>query len=147
MYKEQITTLDTPSFDISSDYTFNIGQESTFYDYGTIKEKQMLMLLRSKIKVYFMSAYYASTDTGDITTVNSYDDFDYATEIKDVNNVLNADIIDIRPRVSDYTVSESTRSPLEFYGRSFDGAGQSAGNVLASDESINSYIFKLSWKN
>ena len=29
----EITTLDTPSFDISSEYTYNIGQESTFYDY------------------------------------------------------------------------------------------------------------------
>ena len=83
-----------------------------------------------------MSAYYASTDTGDITTVNSYEDFDYGNEISEVNGIFNADIIDIRPRVSDYTVAESDRSPLEFYGRSFNGAGQSAGNVLASDESI-----------
>ena len=80
-----------------------------------------------------MSAYYASTDTGDLTTVNSYDNFEYGREIKDVNNIFTADILDIRPRVSDYTVAEDTRSPLEFYGRSFNGAGQSAGNVLASD--------------
>ena len=47
-------------------------------------------------------------------------------------------MIDIRPRVSDYTTaSTNTRSPLEFYGRSFDGAGNSAGSILASDESIN----------
>jgi len=131
-----ITTLDTPSFDISSDYTYNIGQESTFYDYGRITRKDTADSPQRQIKVYFMSAYYASTDTGDITTVNSYDDFDYATEIKDVNNVFTADILDIRPRVSSYTVSESSRSPLEFYGRSFDGAGQSAGNVLASDEAV-----------
>ena len=132
----EITTLDTPSFDISSDYTFNIGQESTFYDYGTIKRKADADAPTRQIKVYFMSAYYASTDTGDLTTVNSYNDFDYASEIKDVNNIFTADILDIRPRVSDYTVAESARSPLEFYGRSFNGAGQSAGNVLASDESI-----------
>ena len=55
-----------------------------------------------------------------------------------VNGVRNSDIIDIRPRVSDYTVSStSSRSPLEFYGRSFDGAGNSAGSILASDEAIN----------
>ena len=57
-------------------------------------------------------------------------------KLKNVNGHLDADIIDIRPRVSDYTVSASTRSPLEFYGRSFNGAGNSAGNILASDESI-----------
>ena len=132
----EVSTLDAPSFDISSEYTYNIGQESTFYDYGTIKRKAEASAPDKKIKVYFMNAYYASTDTGDITTVNSYKDFDYATEIKSVNNIFNADIIDIRPRVSDYTVAEDTRSPLEFYGRSFNAAGQSAGNVLASDESI-----------
>ena len=34
-----VTTLDTPSFDISSDYTYGSGQESTFYDYGIVKRK------------------------------------------------------------------------------------------------------------
>ena len=132
----EVTTLDSPSFDVSADYTYNTGQESTFYDYGILSRKEDVDPATRQLKVYFMSAYYASTDTGDITTVNSYKDFDYASEIKDVNNVFTADIIDIRPRVSDYTVAEATRSPLEFYGRSFNGAGQSAGNVLASDESI-----------
>ena len=132
----QVTTLSSPSFDISADYTYNIGQKGTYYDYGTITRKADSDAPSRQIKVYFMSAYYASTDTGDITTVNSYENFDYASEIKSVNNIFAADIIDIRPRVSAYTVAEGGRSPLEFYGRSFNGAGQSAGSVLASDESI-----------
>ena len=132
----QITTLDTPSFNISSNYTFRTGQEKTFYDYGRLTRNPDSDAPSKRIKVYFMSAYYASTDTGDLTTINSYDDFDYATEIKSIDQTFTGDILDIRPRVSDYTVAESSRSPLEFYGRSFDGAGQSAGNVLASDEAI-----------
>ncbi len=132
----EVTTLDSPSFDISSEYSYSTGQEDTFYDYGIIKRNPDADAPEKQIKVYFMSAYYASTDTGDLTTVNSYDNFEYGREIKDVNNIFTADILDIRPRVSDYTVAEDTRSPLEFYGRSFNGAGQSAGNVLASDESI-----------
>ncbi len=131
-----ISALDTPSFDVSSEYTFTTGQESTFYDYGIIKRKADVDAPKRQLKVYFMSAYYASTDTGDLTTVNSYKDFNYSNEIKSINHVSNADILDIRPRVSSYTVAENTRSPLEFYGRSFNGAGQSAGNVLASDEAI-----------
>ena len=39
-------------------------------------------------------------------------------------------------KVSDYTVSEGSRSPLEFHGRTFGATGNSAANVLASDESI-----------
>ena len=45
-------------------------------------------------------------------------------------------MIDIRPRVADYTVSEGANSPLTFAGRSFNQAGQTATNILASDESI-----------
>ena len=40
------------------------------------------------------------------------------------------------PRVSSYTVSENLRSPFEFYGRTFSSSGNSAANILASDESI-----------
>ena len=43
-------------------------------------------------------------DTGDITTVESYGDFNYGTEIQSVNGIRNTDIIDVRPRVSEYSV-------------------------------------------
>jgi hypothetical protein len=46
------------------------------------------------------------------------------------------DIIDIRPRVSDYSVSLGARSPFEFGGRKFNQQGNSSSNILASDESI-----------
>ena len=38
--------------------------------------------------------------------------------------------------VFDYSTTQSTRSPLEFYGRTFNSSGSSAANMLASDESI-----------
>ena len=132
-----VTTLDVPSFDVSTEYTFTTGQESTFYDFGRIKRKADVEAPKKQLKVYFTSAYYSSTDDGDITTVDSYKEFNYSKQIKSVNGVSNADMIDIRPRVSDYTTAESSRSPLEFYGRSFDGAGNSAGSILASNEAIN----------
>jgi hypothetical protein len=50
--------------------------------------------------------------------------------------VSNSDIIDIRPRVSSYTVLENARSPFEFFGRTFNTSGNSSANILASDESI-----------
>jgi hypothetical protein len=96
----------------------------------------MQMNQTRKIKIYFSSGFYDSSDDGDITTVNSYNTFDYKTDIKSFNNISNSDIIDIRPRVSSYTVSENSRSPFEFYGRTFSALGNSAANTLASDESI-----------
>jgi len=56
--------------------------------------------------------------------------------VQTINEYRNTDLIDIRPRVSNYIVTESNRSPLEFLGRSLSGSGNSAQNILASDESI-----------
>ena len=131
-----VTTLDSNSFEIGGEYTFSTGQEKTIYDYGTITRKPEADAPNKKIKIYFENAYYDSTDDGDITTVNSYENFDYAGDIMGIDGISNADIIDIRPRVADYIVSESTRSPLEFYGRTFNNEGQTATNILASDEAI-----------
>ena len=131
-----IVTLDAPSFDITTNFKINDGQESTFLNYGSIIRKPNFDAPEKKIKIYFSNGYYDTTDDGDITTVNSYDTFDYATEISSVDGVAESDIIDIRPRVSDYTVALNARSPLEFYGRTFNSSGQSAANPLASDEDI-----------
>ena len=126
-----VSNLSTPSFNISSNYKFRSGQEGTFYDVGSIKRNTDSVSPSKQIKVYFKSAYFDSTDDGDITTVNSYNQFNYSSkEIKLVDDRRVTDLIDIRPRVSDYTVSESVRSPLEFLGRSFDNSGQTAANPL-----------------
>jgi hypothetical protein len=131
-----ITTLDSPSFDISPNYTFSRGQEGTFYDYGFITRKSNAVEPTKKIIVYFSNGFYDSSDDGDITTVNSYNTFNYALDLSTIDNNSVSDIIDIRPRVSSYTVSENARSPLEFHGRTFNSSGNSAANPLASDETI-----------
>ena len=132
-----VSTLDSPSFAIGSNYTFADGGESTFYDYGIIKRKPDSDAPSKKIKVYFQSGSYDSGDNGDITTINSYDQFKYGFNIPRVDTHSCADIIDIRPRVVPISsVAEGDRSPLEFLGRSFTGSGDSAPSILASDESI-----------
>ena len=132
----RVSVLTTPSFNISSNYTFRTGQEETLYSYGNLKRKVKSSAPSKQLKIYFTSANFDSTDNGDIVTVESYRNFDYTTEIKTVDNYRGTDIIDLRPRVSDFTVAEGVRSPLEFAGRSFNAAGQSVSSILASDESI-----------
>ena len=132
----QIVTLDDPSFNIGSNYTFNTGQEDTIYDFGTVNRKNDAETPKKSLKIYFSNGYYESTDDGDITTVESYNSFNYGTQIQETDGIRNTDMIDIRPRVTAFTNSEGARSPLEFYGRSFDASGNSAANILASDESI-----------
>ena len=111
-------------------------RKETIYNVGILKRKADVAEPVKQLKVYFSNGYFQSTDDGDVTTVASYANFDYVNDIANINGNRLTDIIDIRPRVSDYTVAESSRSPLEFLGRSFNATGNSAANVLASDESI-----------
>jgi hypothetical protein len=132
-----IVTLDTPSKDISFKFTSINGQNGEFYNYGVLNRKNGEEAPQRKVIAYFSNGYYESTDDGDITTVNSYSNFDYSSEVQTINFVRNSDIIDIRPKVSDVaSVSEGDRSPLEFKGRLFNVTGNSATNILASDEGI-----------
>ena len=132
-----IQKLDNTSFDISENYTYNTGQQSTFYDYGFVTRKPENEAPDRQIKIYFSTAGFNSTDTGDITTVDSYKNFSFSKEIKTIDGHRNTDIIDIRPRVDDYTVTAGVdRSPLEFHGRTFAQTGNTAPNILASNENV-----------
>ena len=137
-----VTTIDASSFDITASFDSENGQKEDFYNYSIIRRKSDAKAPNKKIKIYFSNGHYQSTDDGDITTVDSYSTFNYSTEIPSVNGIRNTDLIDIRPRVSDYTVTEGARSPLEFFGRTFNAAGNSAANILASDETI---VTDFSW--
>ena len=93
-------------------------------------EKETFKPASRRLKIYFSNGYYESSDDGDITTKNSYDTMNYKTDIQIVDGYRNTDIIDIRPKVSQYVVTENSRSPLEFFGRKFDGSGNSSANIL-----------------
>ena len=128
--------IESPSFEISSEFSFSTGQQKSFYNYGYVKRKSDFKEPTKKVKIYFTSAFYSSDDDGDITTINSYDSFDYSKEIKSIDAISNSDIVDIRPRTSNYEVEEGKRSPFEFMGRSFSQLGNSSSNILASNETL-----------
>ena len=131
----EISSVDLGDNEVTSNFTFETGQKDTIYDYSKIVRKQSSSEPTKKLKIIFEYASYSSSDSGDITTINSYNQFDYKT-LTAINGVRVSDIIDIRPKVSDYSVTEFSRSPFEFFGRDFTSSGNSARNILASDESI-----------
>ena len=132
-----VSDLSIGSKNITSRFSLDQAQEETFYDYSRIVRNEDVISPSKKIIVYYQSASYDSSDTGDITTVNSYDNFDYSTEIGSTKSGIRcSDIIDARLRTSGFTVSENTRSPFEFFGRSFTSGQHSSKDILASDESI-----------
>ena len=129
------------SKEITEDFQFFNGQRGTFYDYSRIIRNAEAQIPNRKIRVYYASSSYDAGDEGDITTINSYVGYNYGTEISGVDNVRTSDIIDVRPRLTDYVVTEGGRSPFEFGGRNFfdgtsNGNKQSARHIIASDESL-----------
>ena len=124
------------SRNIIEDFTFITGQNKTFYDIARIRRKEGAAVPNRRLKVCFSNSSYDSSDDGDITTVQSYKNLNYGTEVPSTDGIRCTDLIDARPRVSDYTVGEGTRSPFEFFGRTFNGGQHSSKDVIASDESI-----------
>ena len=53
-----VSSLDTTSFNISSNYTFSSGQKNTLYDYGFLKRTADSSAPNNKIKVYYKSASF-----------------------------------------------------------------------------------------
>ena len=141
------STLDQGSNNITDNYTFYNGQTLTYYDYSYLLRKQGIVAPTKSLKIVYAKGYYESNDTGDITTANSYEGFDYGTQIQKVHGFRNTDIIDARPRVDDYTVAVDAASPFEFGGRSFTDDLHSTKYIFASDESetiaFNYYLPRL----
>ena len=138
-----VSVLDTSSTNITSNFKYSTGQDSSFYGHSSIIRKSGIDAPARPLKIYFANAYFEEGDSGDFITANSYEAFDYVKEVKQVDGYRGTDIIDVRPKVSNYTVSEDSRSPFEFYGRTFNQLGNSS-NVLVSDDSLDvSYSYYL----
>lgn len=138
-----ISTIDPGSKNITQNYRLFNGQTPTYYDYSRIIRNSIESPLK-KIKILFSRGYYDFSDNGDITTVNSYSSFDYTSEISNISGSRLTDIIDFRPRVSDYLVTEGNRSPFEFVGRTFNNSLHSSKDVICADESLTvSYSYYL----
>ena len=120
--------------DVTNRYDLVLGQRDTILDYAKIQRKPNEREPKRKLKVIFESLSISDSDSGDVVTVNSYDGVDYC-DLNEIDDVTVSDIIDIRPRVSTYTVVENSRSPFEFFSRTF--ANNSSRYVFASDESFN----------
>lgn len=128
-----ITTIKLGDKNIASNFTFDNGQRKEYYDFSRIIRNPGSPVPSKRLKIYFDKLSINSDDSGEILTVNSYNNVEY-DRIPSFDGIRNSDVIDIRPRVSDYSGS---LSPFEFSSRNFGGSGQSVSNVLVSDENIS----------
>lgn len=94
--------------DVTDRFIFDGGQRDTHYDLARIIRKPDAQVPTNKLLVvYSYFKHIGGVNTGDYFTVDSYTNIDYA-DIPNFNssvfgNVSLRDVVDFRPRVSDYT--------------------------------------------
>jgi len=132
--KASITSKILGSNNIIGNFDFDSGQRASFYDYSRIIRKKSSEEPKGKLKIVFQNYTIDPTDTGEFITVNSYPKEEYKLNIPSYGRTRLTDFIDIRPRVSPYTLS--SKSPFEFGSRNFANDGQYSKYILAPGENI-----------
>jgi hypothetical protein len=128
---------------ITQNFLLDNGQRDTIYDYSRIIRKSSVLNPTKKLKVVFQNYTIDDTDNGEFITVNSYPADGFKNDVPLYRNSRLTDYIDIRPRVSPYSLS--TKSPFEFSARNFGNDGQYSKYIFVPEKSIIiSYSFYLS---
>jgi len=126
---------------ITTKFTLDKGQKDQYYDYSRIIRNNGEDAPTRKLLVVFDHYTVPTGDTGDLFTVNSYDQERFSEDIPSIGRrgIRASDTLDFRPRVSQFTSTSS--SPFDFASRSF---GTEPKIVLSPDESsIIGYDFYL----
>ena len=87
-----VSVIDKGDNNISSNFFFDNGQKETIYDYSRIVRKPNVKEPEKRLKIVYEYADFSASDTGDITTVNSYDAFGYC-RLPRINGVSVSDIL------------------------------------------------------
>ena len=103
--------------DRTNNYTLDKGHKLQYCDYSKIVRNAKSAIPSKKLLIIFDKYEVQSGASGDIFSVNSYTSDRYSKDIPAVGFNRASDILDFRPRVSDFTVG--TGSPFAFANRSF----------------------------
>ena len=123
--------------DITSDFKLDKGQKDEYYDYSRLVRNNGAGEPSKKLKIVYDRYHVNADDSGDLYSVLSYFADDYGTSIPKVGRfgIRASDIIDFRPRVTNFTGSSS--SPFSKSGRTF---GNSPKVIITPNEaSLISY--------
>jgi hypothetical protein len=141
-YTATISSVNAGDSNILDNYNLDNGQREHFYDFGRLIKKNITKQPTGVLKIFFDNFTYESSDNGDLISVNSYPSTLNKNQIAIFDGVRNTNIIDIRPKVSNYTTA--ILSPFDFSSRSFITPGFNAGQILKSNENfIFDYDFYL----
>ena len=105
--------------DRTDNFLLDKGHKEQYCDYSKIVRKSSSAIPSKKLLIIYDQYQVASGNSGDLFTVNSYTKERYSKDIPLVGLNRASDILDYRPRVSEFTPS-GDKSPFAFTSRSFD---------------------------
>ena len=122
---------------VTNQYFMVTNDKDTYYDYSYLERDKNAPEPSNRLKIVFKNLFVEASDEGDFYTASSYPS-NLPREIVPINGFydrITSDLIDIRPRVSNYNTSSSV-SPFDFASRSFASTGSSINDPMVSDEQI-----------
>lgn len=128
--------------DKTTNYILDKGHKEQYCDYSKIVRKDGVSIPSKQLLIIFDYYSISSATSGDIFTVNSYTKDRYGSDIPSVPSGLRcSDILDFRPRVSEFNPSTATQSPFSFSSRSYENNFR---YVISPDEtSLVGYSYYL----
>ena len=107
--------------DKTTNYTLNKGHKHQYCDYSRIVRKAGSSIPSRQLLVIYDYYQVASGNSGDFFTVNSYTDERYKSDIPSLpNGIRVSDLLDFRPRVSEFNPATATSSPFAFSSRQYE---------------------------
>jgi hypothetical protein len=139
-----VSSLTIGDKNIKENYILDNGQRPEFYDYSRIIRKSEFSEPTRRIRVIYNHYVISTSDDGDFVSVDSYDPERYSNNIPSIDGTRNTDIIDLRPRVSNYSYFIGAKSPFEFESRVFSGSSNSSNYIFVKDKTLTlSYNYYL----
>ena len=130
--------------DRTNNYTLDKGHKQQYSDYSRIVRKAKSAVPSKKLLIIFDRYDVQPGESGDLFSVNSYTSDRYTKDIPAVGRNRASDILDFRPRVSEYnpaTDQGTSLSPFSFSDRSFNSTTQFI--ITPNESSILGYSFYL----
>jgi hypothetical protein len=120
---------------LTKSFLLGQGQKEQYSDYSRLKRINNGYVPSKRLLVVLDRYQVPSTDTGDVFTVNSYNEELYKNRIPKIGPKLKraVDVLDFRPRVSQFVPSAATYSPFYYKNRTFAGL---PSRLVAPDESM-----------
>jgi hypothetical protein len=147
-YTAIVSSISAGDRNIVDEFVLDNGQRSHFYDFSRLIRKNGSREPFGRLNIIFDNFTFDATDDGDLIASNSYPSTLSKKLIPSFDGLRNTDIIDIRPRVTNYDPGSSIRSPFEFISRDFYTAKNNASQILSPNENfVFDYEFYLPRKD